>query len=170
MSNKKGISSLIITVLLVAISIGLGSLVIGWVTSSVSSNVAEARAGSLKITGCKDISYTVWKTYLYTNGTPNLYNNISFYIENKGTGIAGFVLKIKDDANNLLYEPQDFSNIRPETFFNPSEKKWIYFYCSKCSGNISFVELIPLYRAESGNLDLCGMNTRSYEAFQIEKR
>ncbi|MEM1988497.1 MAG: hypothetical protein QXS41_01485 [Candidatus Woesearchaeota archaeon] len=166
---KKGISSLIITVLLVAISIGLGSMVIGWVTTTVASNVEGTRTQSHRTTSCNNVNFIVWKKYLYSSDGTN-YNNVSFYVENKGNVIAGFVVKIRDQNENLIYIPRDYSQLNQNYYFNKDERKWIYFYCDSCNGSIMHVELIPLYRDQTGSLDLCNSFTRSYDSLELERR
>lgn len=167
---KKGVSSLIITVLLVAISIGLGSMVIGWVSSTVASNVEGTRVQTQRTSLCNNLNFVVWKKYLYTTDGGQTYKNISFYIENKGVAIAGFVAKIRDDSENLIYIPKNYSQLNQNFYFNKDERKWISFYCDTCTGSISNVELIPLYRDQSGSLDLCNSYTRVYDSLEIERR
>ncbi|MEM4500077.1 MAG: hypothetical protein QXD62_01870 [Candidatus Woesearchaeota archaeon] len=166
--KKKGLSSLIITVLLVAISIGLGSMVIGWVTTTVSSQISSARPTQMKLSSCQEIKFTVWKTYLYSNGTH--YNNFTAFIQNDAHDIVGFVTKITDSTGNLVYVPSNYITVNQETYLSAGDRKWISFYCDKCAGNISFVELIPLYRDSGGNLALCDMNIRTYDGNSIEKK
>ncbi len=168
MMSKKGLSALVITVLLVAISIGLGTMVVSWVTTYSTQSVAETRHTSGRMIKCQDIKYTVYKVEISeVNGS---YNNLSLFIENGDKPISGFLLRVEDEDGNILFLPRDLGDVN--SYFKPNQRKWIHFFCDTCNGSILSAELIPLVRDPQDPTDLipCEMNHRTYDSSSFEYR
>jgi flagellin-like protein len=135
--NKKAVSPLIATVLLIAFAVALGAVVMNWGKAYVNDMIKVADEKSSTVVDCgisaslefnKDIN-----NYICANSTAG---NLSFIIVNKGSKpISGLLVKIYSDAgiNNTdvsvtlqTGHTQKFAVLYPTSF-----------------GNLTLVEIVP---------------------------
>ena len=94
--KKKGVSGLIVAVLLVAVSLTIGGLVIGWISGYTSDSLDTSTQAQKEQDDCNDIDWKLVTVRIdKTDATStDTVHNISITVENKNEeDIKGFLFK-----------------------------------------------------------------------------
>jgi hypothetical protein len=102
MRSKKGISGLVVAVLLVAISLTIGGLVMGWMSGFADTSLSSSTAEQKEQDECLDRSFKVISANVTGQGS-DVAKVFTLIVENKGDkDIKGFLLKFSTTGNELF--------------------------------------------------------------------
>jgi hypothetical protein len=104
MMAKKGISGLVVAVLLVAISLTIGGLVMGWMSGFANSRLEDSNLEGKKQDECQDRNFKIVSVVVMNNSDVNDYTKaINITLENKGEKeIKGFLFKVSTADGSLF--------------------------------------------------------------------
>lgn len=143
--NKKGVSGLIVAVLLVAVSLTIGGLVIGWISGYTSDSLDDATQEQKQQDECFDVDFKV--VSVKTNDTLQTirYQNFNVTIENKNTeDIKGFLFKYIPTSGDSIVTKTNNSAI--DAMSDYSRKTYLHHDSmdSGQSSGFSKVEITPI--------------------------
>lgn len=160
--NKKAVSPLIATILLIAFSISVGVLVVNWGKNYVESQTREAESRADTQMAC---GLDVDLDFVYTGATPDICDegpgNVKFTLENSArTSIKNLTVNIIG-TNNITSATLS-ANINPGGVqrFNVS-------YDNSSLGNIMQVRISPTVETSSGSVTTCTSDALVIESVPV---
>ena len=104
MMSKKGISGLVVAVLLLAISLTIGGLVMGWMSSFASNSLDGATAEQLQQRECLARSFKIISANVSDQtSTIDINKTVTIRLENKGDDlIKGFMFKFTTVGEDMF--------------------------------------------------------------------
>lgn len=149
LSNKRGVSPLIATVLLISFAVALGSVVLNWGRNLDISKPGDECAGiSIKLRDTNDVQVC------YGGSGQNGY--INFIIDNDGTvGIDGLGIWITGEKGTKLFDFNDFS-IEKGELLNIKDKSVKYDF--DAYGTIKHIQFFPKVKIDD-SIDICARNS-----------
>ncbi len=101
--NKKSISALVVTVLLVAVSIGIGTVLVSWVSSYSTGNVNRAKKTTSALDLCSGVQYSLYNVKV-VDPTSTTNGSISVFLVNTGKfSIDSLIVKVQDSAGDMFF-------------------------------------------------------------------
>lgn len=148
-NNKKGVSPLIATVLLIAFAVALGAVVMNWGRNIGIPNQGDKCLGvEIKIREMNN--YNV----CYSGSGSNVY--INFVIDNTGKqDIHGLSLWVVGEKGTQLFEIDNIL-IKEGTLLDKKDKELLYN--SDKYGQIKHVQFIPKVKIDT-TIDICPKNS-----------
>ena len=148
-TNKKGVSPLIATVLLISFAVALGAVVMNW-----GRNIELSKPGDK----CIGVEIKVRETnnyhVCYSSSAPNVY--INFVIDNTGKqDLHGLSLWVVGEKGTKLFEIDDIL-IKKGTLFDKKDEELIYELDKY--GQIKHVQFIPKVKIDA-TIDICPKNS-----------
>jgi hypothetical protein len=146
-NSKNAISGLIVTVLLVAVSMAIGSVIVSWVTSLAQGNIQETKETHSDLSMCKQVNMMIWNV-IVENPTQTVTGNISVFLENKGeVPISALLYRIYDNSGNIYFVTSEKSPIQAKSrgYIHLSERlnlTDLEITCSDC--RIQTIEISPV--------------------------
>ena len=147
--NKRGVSPLIATVLLISFTVALGSVVLNWGRNIDISKPDESCSGVvINIRGMGDVEVC------YSDSGQEAY--INFIVDNVGNvDIEGFGIWIVGEKGTKLLD-LDNSPIKKGELLDIKDK--IVTYDFNTYGNIKYLQFIPKVKTADG-IDICPRNS-----------
>lgn len=155
--NKRGVSPLIATVLLISFAVALGSVVLTWGTNlDISKSKDICSEVSIKIRDMENIEVC------YSGSGKDAY--INFVIDNDGNAdIEGLGIWIVGEKGIQLSD-LDNLQIKKKQILDYKEKAATYDF--NTYGNIKQVQFIPKVKSENG-VDICPRNSVKAEKIGV---
>jgi len=155
--NKKGVSPLIATVLLISFAVALGSVVLNW-----GRNLDFSKSGdkcsdvNIKIRDIEDVQ--VCYSIIENNGY------INFIIDNDGSiDIDGLGIWVVGEKGTKLLDFDDFY-IKQGEFLEIKDKSVVYDFSTY--GTIKQIQFIPKVKIED-SIDICARNSLRVDKVEV---
>lgn len=132
---KKGVSPLIATVMLIAFTLSIASLLGGWYTSTVKTETKEISKLSSEI-----INYTKGLLDIVSVTCDSTNSKLNVVVNNLGT-IELYNFSVFAKINNTLYLNTTGGGPSSTNALFPGEQEILSYYCSECVQN-SIVSLV----------------------------
>ena len=155
--NKKGVSPLIATVLLISFAVALGSVVLNWSTNLGTSQSGDACSGvSIKIRNIESLGVC------YSGSGQDAY--INFLVDNNGVvDIIGLGIWIVGQKGTKLLDLDDFS-IKKGDILGIEDDSVKYDFDTY--GDIKHVQFIPKVKI-TDSIDICPRNSVKAEKIGV---
>ncbi len=158
--NKKSISALVVTVLLVAVSIGIGTVLVSWVSSYSTGSVNRAKKATNALDVCSGVQYSIYNVQVVNpNATTN--GSISVFLVNTGKfRIDSLFVKVEDSAGDMFFLKPNEGTFHLDSL----GKTYVHYtidpvanHMNCASGcDITYLEFIPVvFDANSNNYLPC---------------
>ena len=151
MNNKKAVSPLIATVLLIAFAVALGAIVMNWGRAYVEDTQSYARESSESMVKCSsnvNLKLDMQKAIVdLDTSTPTNLNNLSLSLDNQGgLDIPQFMVKLYDDKTgdgvSILYNASSFNKYTTRKFDFTNTSQFFVTNTTKIH-NVTQITIIP---------------------------
>jgi flagellin-like protein len=168
MMNKKAVSPLIATVLLIAFAVALGAIVMNWGSGYVKSMQDYSKENSESMVRCSanvNLELEITKAIVDLDGTtPSRLNNLSISLDNKGgQNVPQFIIKLYDEKAgegvSILYNATEFSRYSARKFDFTNTSQFYLTNTTTYLKNVTQITVIPFIKVP-GVTDLVGCESR----------
>ena len=160
--NKKAISPLIATVLLIAFSISVGVLVVNWGQNYVENQTREAGERADTQMAC---GLDVDLDFVYAGATPQICDegpgNIKFTLENSAR------TSIKNLTVNILGNNNTNSTVLTANINSGGVQRFNISYDVGIIGNLTQIRIAPTVETESGSITTCSGDSLIIESIPL---
>ncbi len=161
--NKRGISEIVATVLLIALTIIVAVIIFTWGTFFVSQTTEEVQETSSRNIACTDVRFEILSVSC-SDGKVNIGNFTGFVVENKiDKDISSFIVRVRNNSLNVL-DPdvqtmlQKFGIVNINYGFEANINSILY---------PTLVEVIPKITLEDGREVTCSAALEDFNVIDL---